>query len=169
MITFIIGGVKSGKTSFALKKAENKGNKNCYYIATARAIDEEMKERIERHKRERGSHWTTIEEPIKIGEIINKLPEKSILVVDCLNTWITNLLVEGFEYEDFVESFINSVLKNREKIEIFIVANEVGLGIVPENELSRRFIDIAGTLNQRIMNICDKAYFMIAGIPLEIK
>ncbi|WP_353684578.1 bifunctional adenosylcobinamide kinase/adenosylcobinamide-phosphate guanylyltransferase [Thermodesulfovibrio sp. 3907-1M] len=167
MIIFILGGIKSGKTRFALKEAEI--NKRLFYIATARAIDNEMKERIERHKKERGSQWITIEEPINLMEAIMKIPENSSVVVDCLTTWLTNLIIEGYDYEEFTESFIDSLKKVKDSIHIFIVANEVGLGIIPERELGRKFIDIAGTANQRIMDICDKAFLMIAGKALRIK
>ncbi|MGB9822742.1 bifunctional adenosylcobinamide kinase/adenosylcobinamide-phosphate guanylyltransferase [Thermodesulfovibrio sp.] len=169
MITFIIGGIKSGKTKFALKKAQNTGSKNLYYIATARAIDDEMRQRIERHKKERGSQWITIEEPINLMGVIMKIPENSSIVIDCLTTWLTNLIVEGYDYQEFVSSFIDVLKKIKGSIHIFIVSNEVGLGIIPEKELGRKFIDIAGTLNQKIMDICDKAYLMIAGKGLQIK
>lgn len=105
MITFVIGGIKSGKSNFALKEGEKTGSRNFYYIATARAIDEEMKERIERHKKERGSHWITIEEPINLNEAIMKITQNSSVVIDCLTTWLTNLLVEGYDFCEFVEAF----------------------------------------------------------------
>ena len=169
MITFIIGGMKSGKSRFAMKEGENTGNRNLYYIATARVIDEEMKERIERHKKERDSYWITLEEPINLAEAIIKIPDNSSIVIDCLTTWLTNLIVEVNDYQKFINSFIELLTKLKEKIHIFIVANEVGLGIIPETELGRKFIDIAGTVNQKIMDICDIAYLMIAGRALRIK
>lgn len=169
MITFIIGGIKSGKSNFALKEGERTGNKNFYYIATARAIDEEMKERIEKHKKERGSHWITIEEPINLDEAIRKVAQNSSVVIDCLTTWLTNLLVEGYDFYKLVDAFIDSLSRYRKKNHLFIIANEVGLGIIPENELGRKFVDLAGTVNHKVMNICDRAYLMIAGIPLRIK
>ncbi|GAQ95415.1 adenosylcobinamide kinase [Thermodesulfovibrio aggregans] len=169
MITFIIGGIKSGKTRFALKEGENTGNKNFYYIATAKPIDKEMKERIEKHKKERGSHWITIEEPVTLGEVLIKIPDNSSVVIDCLTTWLTNLIVEGHDHQFFVDSLIDSLKKVSQRINLFIVANEVGLGIIPESELARKFIDIAGVVNQRIMDLCDKAYFMVAGRGIRIK
>ncbi len=169
MITFIIGGIKSGKSNFALREAEKTESKNFYYIATARAIDDEMKERIERHKKERGSHWITIEEPINLNEAIMKTTENSSVVVDCLTTWLTNLIVEGYNVYEFVDSFLDLLERYSEKIHIFVVANEVGWGIIPENELSRKFIDLAGTVNHKVMDICDKAYLMVAGRDLKIK
>lgn len=167
MITFIIGGIKSGKTKFALKEAEI--SKNLYYIATAKAIDKEMEERIERHRKERGSQWITIEEPVNLGEAIMKIPENSSVVIDCLTTWLTNLIVEGYDYEEFINSLIDSLKKVKKSIHIFIVANEVGLGVIPETEFGRKFIDIAGVINQKIMDLCDKAYLMVAGRGISIK
>jgi len=169
MLVFIIGGMKSGKTKFALKEGEKNRGKNLYYIATARAIDKEMKKRIEKHKKERGSKWITIEEPLNLEKAITKIPENSSVVVDCLTTWITNLLVEGYDYRKFVQSFMKVLQKAKKSLHIFIVANEVGLGIVPETELGRKFVDLAGTINQRIMKLSDSAYLMIAGTPLKIK
>jgi adenosylcobinamide kinase/adenosylcobinamide-phosphate guanylyltransferase len=169
MLVFIIGGMKSGKTRFALKEGEKNGSKNLYYIATARAIDKEMKKRIEKHKKDRCSRWITIEEPLNLGEVITKIPEDSSVVVDCLTTWITNLLVEGYNYKKFINSFIEVLQKAKKSFHIFIVANEIGLGIIPESELGRKFVDLAGIVNQRIMEISDSAYLMIAGTPLRIK
>ncbi|MGB9891995.1 bifunctional adenosylcobinamide kinase/adenosylcobinamide-phosphate guanylyltransferase [Thermodesulfovibrio yellowstonii] len=169
MITFIIGGIKSGKSNFALKEGEKTGSRNFYYIATARAIDEEMKERIERHKKERGSHWITVEEPINLNEAIMKITQNSSVVIDCLTTWLTNLIVEGYDFCEFVEAFFDLLRKYRDEIHLFIVANEVGLGIIPENQLGRKFVDLAGTVNHKVMDICDRAYLMVAGVPLRIK
>ena len=128
-----------------------------------------MKKRIEKHKKERGSKWITIEEPLNLEKAITKIPENSSVVVDCLTTWITNLLVEGYDYRKFVQSFIKVLQKAKKSLHIFIIANEVGLRIVPETEFGRKFIDLAGTINQRIMELSDSAYFMIAGNPLKIK
>jgi len=169
MITFIIGGMKSGKSGLALKEGENTGNRNLYYIATARAIDKEMEDRIERHKKERGSHWITIEEPVNLKEAIMKIPENSSIVIDCLTTWLTNLIVEVYDYQEYIDSFIDLLKKVRENFHILIVANEVGLGIIPDSELGRKFIDIAGTVNKKIMDLCDIAYLMVAGRALKIK
>ncbi len=169
MITFIIGGIKSGKSRFALKEAESTGSINLCYIATARAVDKEMQERIERHKKERDSGWITIEEPLNLVEAIMKIPENSSVVIDCLTTWLTNLMIEVYDYQKFIDSFIDLLKKIKENIHIFIVANEVGLGIIPESELGRKFIDISGTVNQKVMDICDRAYLIIAGKALRIK
>lgn len=171
MITFIIGGVKSGKSNFALREAEKLRNKNFYFIAPARAIDEEMRQHIEKHKKLRGNHWITIEEPINLHTIVNKIPEHSSLIIDCLTTWLTNLIVENYDVDKFTEHFLNSLksYKFRNDIHIFIVSNEVGSGIIPETSLGRKFVNIAGYVNQKIMEISDTAYLMVAGRAIKIK
>lgn len=171
MITFIIGGIKSGKSNFALKEAENLKSKNFYFIATAKSIDEEMQERIEKHKKQRGNQWITFEEPINLHIIVDKIPECSSLIIDCLTTWLTNLIVEGHDVDKFTEQFLDSLnsCKLKDNIRIFIVANEVGLGIIPDTKLGRKFVDIAGYVNQKIMELSDIAYLMVAGRAIRIK
>lgn len=171
MITLIIGGIKSGKTKFALRTAIALKNRTYYYIATARAIDEEMIEKIKKHKEERGEEWITIEEPIDLTCTLKKIPKNSSVVVDCITTWLTNLIVEEKEIETHMELFLNllSRFKKIEEIQVLIVTNEVGLGVIPETSLGRKFISIAGSFNQRLMEISDEAYFMIAGRELRIK
>jgi adenosylcobinamide kinase/adenosylcobinamide-phosphate guanylyltransferase len=174
-ITFIIGGARSGKSSFALKKAsEIEGLKA--YIATAEALDGEMKERIDKHRAERGSEWDTYEEPLKLPDILLEIKNKySVAVLDCLTIWLSNILLrsqtEGPEQQTINESLRNFTgsLKDPVGLQLFIVSNEVGMGIVPENRLARQFRDLAGKLNQEIAKIADEVYLVIAGIPIKIK
>lgn len=171
MLTFIIGGMKSGKSKFALQEAEKLPYKNFYFIATAKAIDKEMQERIEKHKKQRHSRWITIEEPIDLAGAIKKIPENSAVVVDCLTTWITNLIVENHHIEKFTETFLSSLktFKDKKNVHIFVVSNETGFGVIPTTELGRKFIDLAGMINQKVMEIADTAYLIIAGMPVKIK
>lgn len=171
MITLIIGGMKSGKTNFALRSAMSLNKRNYYYIATARAIDEEMIEKIKKHKEERDEKWITIEEPIDLTCAFREISENSSVVVDCITTWLTNLIVEERNIEFETELFLSLLSKFREinQIHIFIVTNEVGMGVIPEAFLGRKFLNIAGIFNQRLMKISDEAYFMIAGRELRIK
>jgi Adenosyl cobinamide kinase/adenosyl cobinamide phosphate guanylyltransferase len=150
MLAFVIGGIKSGKTKFALKKAEELNNSKLYYIATARAVDEEMKDRIERHKRERGEKWITIEEPIEVDEALKKIPKGSIIIIDCLTTWLTNLLIENYDVEEKTNKFLDILLKIKTDLDLFLISNEVGLGIIPDNPLARKFIDLSGNLHQKV-------------------
>lgn len=186
-VIFITGGARSGKSGFALKRAtEIQGRK--VYIATAEPLDEEMRQRIERHKKERASVWHTIEEPLKISGLIRELKGRyDVLLLDCLTIWLSNVMhadevqSSRFKVQDSeilwrIEEFITalkdfiapSVLKAQPSA-LFIVSNEVGMGIVPENELARNFRELAGLLNQKVAEVAQEVYFMVSGIPLKIK
>jgi adenosylcobinamide kinase/adenosylcobinamide-phosphate guanylyltransferase len=169
MIAFIIGGIKSGKTKFALKKAEELNNGKLYYIATARAVDEEMKERIERHKRERGEKWITIEEPIEVDGVLKKIPKGSVIIIDCLTTWLTNLLIENYDVEEKTNKLLDILLKIKTDLDLFLISNEVGLGIIPDNPLARKFIDLSGNLHQKVAQIADEVYFILCGCEIKVK
>lgn len=166
-ITFIIGGARSGKSSFAIKEANKlKGRKA--YIATAQALDEEMKERIERHRQQRDEGWDTYEEPLNIASLINNIQHKyNIILIDCLTLWLSNLMHKGVDIGKEIESLILSLITPHSLL--FIVSNEVGMCIVPENKLAREFRDLAGFLNQRMAEIADEVYLVTAGIPVRIK
>ncbi|MBI4687312.1 MAG: bifunctional adenosylcobinamide kinase/adenosylcobinamide-phosphate guanylyltransferase [Nitrospirae bacterium] len=166
-ITFIIGGARSGKSSFAMKEASKlKGRKA--YIATAQAHDEEMKERIEKHKQQRDEGWDTYEEPLNIVSLINNIQHKyNVILIDCLTLWLSNLMHKGVDVSKEIESLISSLVTRHSSL--FIVSNEVGMGIVPENKLAREFRDLAGFLNQRMAEIADEVYLVAAGIPVRIK
>jgi len=169
MLAFVLGGIKSGKTKFALKKAEELNSGKLYYIATARAIDEEMKERIERHKRERGEKWITIEEPIDVDGVLKTIPKGSVIIIDCLTTWLTNLLIENYDVEEKTNKLIDILLKIKTDLDLFLISNEVGLAIIPDNPLGRKFIDISGNLHQKVAQIADEVYFILCGCEIKIK
>jgi adenosylcobinamide kinase/adenosylcobinamide-phosphate guanylyltransferase len=170
--TFVIGGARSGKSSFALREAAKiEGQKA--YIATAQALDDEMKARIRKHKGERGADWDTFEEPLKVPEIIADIKDKySVIVLDCLTLWLSNLMCSNKDCSKKIDDLI-AVLENSkpetQNSKLFIVSNEVGMGIVPENELARRFRDAAGSVNQKVAEIADEVYLVAAGIPIKIK
>ncbi|MBI4688889.1 MAG: bifunctional adenosylcobinamide kinase/adenosylcobinamide-phosphate guanylyltransferase [Nitrospirae bacterium] len=166
-IVFITGGARSGKSSFALKEASKIKGKRAY-IATAEALDEEMKERIKLHRKHRGNKWDTYEEPLKIGTLIKEIHGKyDVIIVDCLTLWLSNLMLNNKTIEKEIESFILSL--STIHCSLFTVSNEVGMGIVPENEMARRFRDMAGRLNQKVAEIADEGYLIVSGIPLKIK
>ena len=166
-IVFITGGARSGKSSFALKQASCIFGKKAY-IATAEALDEEMRKRIEDHREQRGKEWDTFEEPLMIAEVINKIGDRyETLVLDCLTLWLSNIMHSDLSIEAEIESLISALLSHQTSV--FIVSNEVGLGIVPENEMARKFRDMAGLLNQKIAGAADEVYIVVAGIPLRIK
>ncbi len=166
-LVFITGGARSGKSTFALNESSRiLGNKA--YIATAEALDEEMKERIEKHKKQRGNSWDTYEEPIKIADVIKRIEDQySAIVIDCLTLWLSNLFLNNKNVEREIESLCSSL--STVHCPLFIVSNEVGMGIVPENKIARNFRDMAGILNQKVAEISDKVYVIIAGIPLKLK
>ncbi len=139
------------------------------FVATAVASDEEMKMRIEMHRKERSNDWITIEEPLEVAEVLKRIPEGAV-VIDCLTLWLSNHLFGGkSESEIFKEiSGLYDAVRDREEL-TFLVTNEVGLGIVPENELARRFRDLAGKMNQDFAALADNVIFMMSGLPLYLK
>lgn len=173
-IIFITGGARSGKSTFALKLASSNEGKKAY-IATAEPLDPEMEERIDKHREQRGNDWSVFEESIKIGDSIKEIMgEYSLIVLDCLTLWVSNLLTRQNDektIETELERFIAALklFQNTAGSQLIIVSNEVGLGIVPDNALSRRFRDIAGMLNQKVAEIADEAYLVVSGLPLKIK
>lgn len=167
-LSLIIGGTRSGKSAFALKEASAVSGKKAY-IATAEPLDAEMEERIERHREERGKVWVTYEEPLKTADLLKDISkEYSVILVDCLTLWLSNVMGAGLDVEAEIKRLISSLVIHRPS-RVFVVSNEVGMGLVPDNELSRRFRDAAGFLNQRVAGIADEVYLVTAGIPLKIK
>ena len=169
--TLILGGAKSGKSTLALNLAERTGLKRVF-IATAEARDAEMTKRIARHQAERGPSWRTVEEPLELVAALGRADAPdTVVLVDCLTLWLGNLLTRADLDEDAVaergEELARALpgLKGR----VILVANEVGLGIVPDNALARTFRDLAGNLNQRLAAACDRVILVTAGIPLDLK
>jgi len=168
-ITLITGGVKSGKSSYALSMANTYLKKA--FIATAEAFDNEMKHRIARHKSERDQSFFLIEEPCNLGVALHRIPVGTdVAVIDCLTVWIGNVMHKNSGHADLfseIDSFFN-VIKNP-PCSLIVITNEVGMGIVPENELSRAYRDRIGMVNQKIASIAHNVIFMVCGIPLMIK
>ena len=163
----VTGGARSGKSLFA----ENlllKSNKTLIYLATALALDSEMSERIKKHQSCRNERWTTIEESNSIVEIIEKnaKPEKAILV-DCLTLWLTTLITAEKDIETEIERLIELIPKLPGAI--VFVTNELGTGLVPEAQMAREFRDYAGIMNQRLAQICDAVYLVVAAQPILLK
>ncbi len=166
-IVFILGGARSGKSGFALKTASDIPGRKAF-IATAQALDDEMEQRIARHKAERPEEWQAFEEPVNIQDLIARIHGKyEVLLIDCLTLWITNLMLGNDDIEGKARLLLDALSVCRSSV--FIVSNEVGLGIVPDNRLTREFRDIAGTLNQKVAAVADEVYFMAAGLPLRMK
>jgi adenosylcobinamide kinase/adenosylcobinamide-phosphate guanylyltransferase len=163
--TLVLGGARSGKSRRALELAEQESG-SLDYLATAQALDEEMTARIQRHREERGSRWNTIECPIDLPEAIARSTANA-MVVDCLTLWLTNVMLSGDDLTASGAALIRSITASRGRI--IIVSNEIGCGIVPDNELSRNFRDAAGLLNQNVAEAVDEVELLIAGIALKIK
>jgi adenosylcobinamide kinase/adenosylcobinamide-phosphate guanylyltransferase len=164
----ILGGARSGKSRHAQNLAEQSGLP-VTVIATAEARDAEMAARIARHQEERAAHWRTVEEPLHLAEALRHAAgEKQFVLVDCLTLWLMNLLEAG---EAVFARERAALLETVPTLagEILFVANEIGLGVIPLGELSRRFVDEAGWLNQDIARLCDQVTFVAAGLPLKLK
>lgn len=162
------GGCRSGKSGFAVRIA--KKSKRKAFLATAKAVDREMADRIKKHQKDRGRGWKTIEEPLDLAGSLRKHQSKfDVILIDCITIWVSNLLIEKkkSERKKAVREFLE-VLKNP-KCTVLIVTNEVGSGVVPANELAREFRDLAGEVNQKIAKVCDEVYLLVAGIPVQIK
>ena len=169
-ITFILGGARSGKSQLAVKMANGK-NAKVAFIATCLPLDKEMKERIEVHKKSRPSHWKTFEAPNDIVFLLKDIDSRfDIIIIDCLTLLISNLLSEGL-VDKAIEENVDKILKQLKAVKSrsIIVSNEVGLGIVPDNELGRRFRDLAGRVNQMVAGKADDVFFMASGLPLKMK
>lgn len=163
----VLGGARSGKSAYAEVLAESHPGDRIY-IATAEAGDEEMRERIAHHRARRGSRWQTIEEPLKLLQVLRQESKAGrFLLVDCVTLWVSNLLMMDLPVQAAVDHLCNElpVLEAR----IVFVSNEVGLGIVPDNLLARRFRDEAGLANQKLAATCREVVFMAAGLPLKLK
>lgn len=169
-IELILGGARSGKSRYAEQQLLQAGT-DVIYIATAQALDGEMQQRIERHQQQRPAHWHTIEQPIALAEAIEhaalRAPKAAILV-DCLTLWVTNCLLAE---QDCWARQKEALLKLLPQITqpLWLVSNEVGHGIVPMGELSRRFVDESGWLHQAIAAQADGVTLMVAGIPMFVK
>ena len=169
-VTFILGGARSGKTrhGLALAEAQRASGRQTIYIATAQAHDDEMQDRIDKHKQERDGEWTTVDAPLDLaGAIADNSATDTCLLIDCLTLWATNLLLGDHDIDAESDRLI-AALKNAQG-PVILVSNEVGLGIVPENKLARQFRDIAGRLNQDVAATANRVVFVAAGLPLVLK
>jgi adenosylcobinamide kinase/adenosylcobinamide-phosphate guanylyltransferase len=165
--TLVLGGARSGKSRYAEELARGSGLAPVY-LATATAGDAEMAERIAAHRARRGDPWTTVEEPIRLaGALACTVGPGRVVVVDCLTLWIANLLGAGRDVAA-ASAELAGLLASLPGPAI-LVANEVGLGIVPENALARAFRDAAGRLNQEMAARCDRVVLVAAGLPLVLK
>ena len=164
----VLGGARSGKTAFAEALAIRSGRKPAY-LATAEALDAEMRDRVASHKAGRADRFTTIEEPLALSDALVAAAKKhDVILVDCLTLWITNLLVANEDVAKAV-SELGATLVQLKSARVILVSNEVGLGIVPDNAMARTFRDLAGAAHKRLAEICNEVHFIVAGLPMTLK
>ena len=170
-MVFITGGTRSGKSSFAQQRCEAYPGE-LLYIAPAEAADDEMLQRVRLHQETRGERWHLLEEPLWLTEkLVEAATGKSALLLDCVTLWVSNLF---FHFEEKsapvlaeVDRFIELAWQLDEPL--YLVSNELGSGIVPENRMARQFRDLAGIVNQRLAAAADEAWVVVSGLPLKLK
>jgi adenosylcobinamide kinase / adenosylcobinamide-phosphate guanylyltransferase len=171
-LVLILGGVRSGKSRYAQQLASEIGNR-VLFLATAGAGDDEMKQRIARHKSSRPASWRTIEEQMDIASALRKnSAHADAVIIDCVTVWLSNMLMHNEklseqEMTNAIDSFINTY--EHGEASYIIVSGEVGMGIVPEHPLGRIFRDYLGLANQRLAGKADRVVLMVAGIPVDVK
>lgn len=165
-LTLVLGGARAGKSAFAEGLAQ--ASERRVYVATAVVTDDEMAERIASHRARRGAGWRTVEEPVELAAAVRRESAPgTCLLVDCLTVWLGNLMHHGRDVDAACEALLTSLAAAAGPV--VLVANEVGLGIVPDNAMARGFRDHAGRLNQAVARLAGRVYFMSAGIPLTLK
>ncbi|MBX9730906.1 MAG: bifunctional adenosylcobinamide kinase/adenosylcobinamide-phosphate guanylyltransferase [Sphingomonas sp.] len=170
-VVFFLGGARSGKSRLAQELAENLADSQAVapvYLATGQPFDAEMTERIARHCADRGPRWRTVECPLNLAEAIGKeAVVGNVVLVDCLTLWVSNLLLSDADITQASDGLLSAI--GGACGPLVIVSNEVGLGIVPDNALARRFRDEAGRLHQRVAAAADKVFFVAAGLSVSLK
>jgi adenosylcobinamide kinase/adenosylcobinamide-phosphate guanylyltransferase len=168
-IAVVTGGARSGKSDFALSLAKNA--KRPFYVATGWAGDEEMTERIRKHREQRSRKWTTIEERFSLSKAITMAIEEKadFIVVDCLTLWTSNMVLEKMAVDIELEKLANCLVLTKNLPRKVFVTNEVWCGIVPENRLAREFRDAAGIVNKKIAKIANEVYLLVCGIETRLK
>ena len=170
-LIFVTGGSRSGKSQFAQDLAHSfEGRK--VFIATAEPLDNEMKERIAAHRKARPSGWDTVEEPRHLGKVVSECSvTHDVILIDCLTLWISNLLTNNSLNQQEVSSEVKNLVDDckTEKATVVVVSNELGMGIVPVDSITRLYRDIVGKANQQVAAASDQVFLVVAGIPVKIK
>jgi adenosylcobinamide kinase/adenosylcobinamide-phosphate guanylyltransferase len=167
VLVLVGGGARSGKSAFALDRARRAGTRRIY-VATAEPGDDEMRERIERHRAERGGDLETIEEPLDLAAALRRSATADVVVVDCLTLWLANRLLRGDAPAQVLEQLDRALAVPRAPCAI-VVTNEVGMGIVPDTPLARAFRDLAGRAHQRLAAAADEIHVALLGTVLRIR
>lgn len=165
-LSLILGGAASGKSAYAENLILETGL-SPVYIATAQVFDDEMAQKIARHQQMRGTGWHTIEEPIAVAKPLASVSSEQAVLLDCATLWLTNIILGDHDLAEETASLIAGLLAC--KGPVVVVSNEVGMGIVPDNALSRKFRNAQGTLNQAIAAEADRVVAVMAGLPMVLK
>lgn len=174
-VVLVTGGARSGKSTFALQLSARNPATEKVFIATAVVFDDEMKLRVDNHKKERGSEWKTIESPFELAQTIENLSHQTVSIVDCLTVWLGNVWYKFGDSDETLSLHIDKLSRSIQNWKqqntgtLILVTNEVGWGIIPSDAATRRYRDWAGKLNQYIGKIASEVYLCVAGVPLEIK
>ncbi|MGM9322983.1 bifunctional adenosylcobinamide kinase/adenosylcobinamide-phosphate guanylyltransferase [Deinococcus aquaticus] len=171
-IVFVTGGARSGKSTFAERRAAQEAAPDgggVTYLATAQAFDDEMTDRIARHRADRPAGWVTHEEPLAVSAALRAVTTSATLL-DCLSLWVSNLMLAGHTDDAVLDAADDLLRAARERGGVTVlVTNEVGFGIVPDNALARRYRDLLGWVNQRAAAASDEAHLIVSGLPLRLK
>lgn len=166
----LLGGARSGKSRRAVglaTQATINANHTKVFIATAQAFDEEMAHRILLHQTERGAGWKRVEAPLNLAAALSALEADEVVLIDCLTLWLSNVMLAELDVDDHCATLVAALISCR--AQIFVVSNEVGMGLVPETPLGRAFRDAQGRLNQHVAEIATVVEFVVAGLPLRLK
>ena len=164
--TLVLGGMASGKSQFAEKLAE-KSQSRLIYLATSIAGDEEVQKKIDSHKRRRGERWTTIEESISLADILTARSEDEVLLVECLTMWTMNLMTQGLDCSCEIQRLLKAA--ESAACKIIFVSGEIGMGVIPEGSLTRRYCSELGSLNQILADRADLVILCVAGLSVPLK
>lgn len=165
-LTLVFGGAASGKSKYAEKLIFESGLER-FYIATSQVYDDEMRAKVEQHKVQRGDGWTTIEEPTNVSKALDNVSADGVVLIDCATLWLTNLMLGEADIDAMIPDFIEAC--RRCPAPVVVVSNELGLGIVPETSMGRRFRNLHGAMNQQIAEAADHVVFVAAGLPMVLK
>ncbi len=167
----ILGGARSGKSAYAEKLATQLAKQRqqpLLYIATAQAGDREMAARIAKHQQDRHSEWQLIEEPKDLPNALNSITQESVVLIDCLTLWLNNCLyVENADWQQDKTRFLSALAASPHTV--FMVSNEIGLGVIPMGQLTREYVDQLGWLHQDLAQLCDNVTLTVAGLPHTLK
>lgn len=162
------GGARSGKSAFALGLAQQLGKRRVF-LATAEGLDDEMRARIDRHRRERGDAFTTLEVPLAVPEALDRIDQADVVLIDCLTFWLSNMLVRGDDAAIVLRRIEElSAAITRRRYHLILVSNEVGMGLVPETPLGRTFRDVVGQAHRRLCPAADQTYVALMGQILRL-